>query len=174
MNKKLLAAVMLVGSTFSVVVNAADGTINFTGSITDAACTITPSTMNQTVTLGSVATSALNGVGSTAAPSRFDIVLSSCPATATKASVKFDGPSDATNSTLLALTTSTGVATGVGIGLFEQDAATQIPVGGTSAAKNLSTTADTTFSFIAKYVATSATVVAGTADAVSDFSVTYN
>ncbi|AZD09517.1 hypothetical protein C4K26_4123 [Pseudomonas chlororaphis] len=174
MKKSLIAAALLAGSAFATMAHAADGTINFTGNITDATCTVTPSTANQTVRLGDVASSGLTAVGATSAPSRFNIVLTACPATATSATIKFDGPSDAANSSLLALTAGAGVATGVGVGLYEQDAVTQIPVGGTSASRTLSTTVDTTFNFIAKYVATNATVVAGSANATSAFTVSYN
>ncbi|AZC31143.1 fimbrial protein [Pseudomonas chlororaphis] len=174
MKKSLTAVALLTGCAFAGMANAADGTINFIGNITDAACTVTANTANQTVTLGTVQSSALNSVGATAAPTRFNIVLTSCPANVNNATIKFDGPANPANSSLLALTNTAGVATGVGIGLYEQDAVTQIPVGGTSASQALSTTADTTFNFIAKYVATNATVVAGSANAVSDFTVTYN
>ncbi|MGZ7458353.1 fimbrial protein [Pseudomonas sp. Ma2-10] len=173
MNKKLMIAALLTGSTFAGMANAADGTLNFTGAVTDAACTITPASANQTVTLGTISSSALPAAGDSAAPTAFDIVLTACPATATSATVKFDGPTDADNSSLLALTTVAGVATGVGIGFYEEDASTPIPVSAESSSKALSTTLDTTFRYIAKYVATGP-VVAGTANAVSDFTIIYN
>jgi major type 1 subunit fimbrin (pilin) len=174
MKKSLIAVALLTGCAFAGMANAADGTINFIGNITDAACTVTANTANQTVTLGTVKSTALPAVGATAAPTRFNIVLTACPVTVTSATIKFDGPANPVNSSLLALTNTVGVATGVGIGLYEQDAVTQIPVGGASKSQALSTTADTTFNFIAKYVATNATVAAGSANAVSDFTVTYN
>lgn len=174
MKKSLFAAALFAGSAIATMAHAADGTINFTGTIIDTACTITPATANQTVTMGTVAATSLNTPGATSAPSRFSIVLTACPLTAATASVKFDGPADATNSSLLALTNGAGVATGVGIGLYEQDATTQIPVGGASASKALSTATDTTFNFFAKYVANGAAVVGGSANAVSDFTIIYN
>jgi major type 1 subunit fimbrin (pilin) len=170
---KLIAFALLAGSSFAGVVSAADGTVNFTGNIMGAACTVSPTSATQTVALGTVSSSSLPSVGSTAAPTKFDIVLDSCPAAATKATIKFDGPSDSKNSSLLALTTGAGVATGVGIGLYESDSSTQIPVGSVSASKNLSSTAATTFTYYAKYMATG-TVVAGSANAVSNFTVNYN
>lgn len=173
MNKKLIAIALLAGSAFAGVANASDGTINFTGTVTADACTITSATASQTVALGTVSSAALGNIGDSASPTTFDVVLSSCPAAATNATVKFDGPTNADDSRLLALTAGAGVATGVGIGLYEQDASTLIPVGAESLSKTLSTTADTTFSFVAKYVATDA-VVAGSANAVSDFTVIYN
>ena len=173
MNKKLIVCTLLACSAFSALSHAADGTINFTGTITDAACTVTPGTANQTVTMGTVSSTALANVGDTAAPTRFDIVLTNCPATATSAVVKFDGPTDGNNSSLIALTSGAGTAEGVAIGVYEGDAATLIPVGSRSVSKPLSPVADTTFNFFAKYVAT-APVVAGSGNAVSDFTVIYN
>lgn len=173
MKKNLIAVALLVGSAFTGVANAADGTINFTGNVTADACTITPGSATQTVPLGTVSTTAFPAAGDSAAPTKFDVVLTSCPAAATSATVKFDGPANADDSTLLALTTVTGMATGVGVGLYEEDSSTPIPVGGESSSKTLSTTAATTFSFVAKYVSTG-TVAAGTANAVSDFTVVYN
>lgn len=173
MNNKIIVGALWICSACFSTAYAADGTINFTGTITDAACTITPGSANQTVSMGTVSSTALANVGDTAAPSAFNIVLTNCPVTATQAVVKFDGPTDADNSSLIALTTAAGKATGVAIGVYEADAATLIPVGSPSASKTLSTTADTTFNFFAKYVATNA-VVAGSANAVSDFTVIYN
>lgn len=174
MKKNLIAAALLAGSAFVGVANAADGTINFTGRITDAACTVSAGTANQTVSLGTVNSSAFGAIGATAAPTTFDIVLTSCPVSATSATIKFDGPANAANSNLLALTSVAGVATGVGIGLYERNANTLIPVGSASASQALSTSADTTFEYVAKYVATNAAVTVGPANAVSNFTVVYN
>ncbi|WP_348994605.1 fimbrial protein [Erwinia sp. V90_4] len=174
-NKKLIVAAVLAGSAFASVAQAADGTINFTGTIIDTACTVTPATANQTVALGTVNKSAFGAAGSSASPTKFSVVLTSCPATATTASIKFDGPTNAANSNLLAITPSAGTeAQNVGVGIYEQDASTLIPVASASASKTLSTTTDTTFNFVAKYVATATGVTAGPANAVSDFTVSYN
>lgn len=175
MNKKLIFTAVLVGSAFASVAHAADGTINFTGAIIDTACTVTPATATQTVALGSVNKTAFSGAGSSASPTKFSITLTSCPASVTTATVRFDGPTSAANSALLAITPSAGTeAKNVGVGIYEQNASTLIPVATASASKTLSTTADTTFNFVAKYVATAATVEAGPANAVSDFTVSYN
>ncbi|WP_235589274.1 fimbrial protein [Type-D symbiont of Plautia stali] len=175
MIKKMSARALLLALSFSTFATfAADGTINFTGTITDATCKVTPGSANQTVALGTVSSTNFTAAGSQSSPTKFNIVLTQCPASASTARIKFDGPADASNSTLIALTSGTGVATGVGVGIYEADGTTQIPVATASASKTLSTTANTTFSFIAKYVSTSATVTAGTANAVSNFTVTYN
>jgi major type 1 subunit fimbrin (pilin) len=173
MNKKIIVLAILAGSAFTSVAQAADGTVNFTGTITDTACTVSTATKNQTVDLGNVSKTAFAAAGDTAAPTKFSIVLQNCPTTVTNASVKFDGPIDSANSNLLALTAGTGIAQGVAVGIYEQDASTLIPIATASASKALSSTADTTFDFIAKYVATSATVVQGPANAATNFTISY-
>lgn len=172
MNKTIIAMAILAGSALASVAQAADGTINFTGNITDVACTVTPGTKTQTVNLGTISSSGFGGAGSVSGASRFSVSLTSCPASVTTASVVFDGQPDTTNSSLLALTP--GGASNVGVGIYEEDSTTLIPVASRSATKSLSTATDTTFNFIAKYVATGATVSAGAANAVSDFTISYN
>lgn len=107
---------------------AADGTINFTGSITDQTCTVDSGSQNLNVNLGKVAQTALNGAaGMKAAPTRFTLSLSDCPDTVTGANVKFDGTSDGVNQNLLALDNGTGIATGVGIEIADKNG-TAIPL----------------------------------------------
>lgn len=171
MKKQVIAAV-LATSAFVSVANAADGTINFTGNITDAACTITPGTSNQNVAMGTVSSTSLANIGDTSAPSRFSIEFSACPASATNASVKFDGPTDASNSDVLGVTQAADAATGVAVALFEIDATTLIPVGSVSASKPV-TAAGATLEFVAKYMATGV-VAPGSANAVTDFTIDYN
>jgi len=173
MNKSLIALAIVAGSAFTTVAQAADGTINFTGTITDTACTISTATKNQTVSLGTVSKTAFAAAGDTAAPTKFSIVLQNCPTTVASAAVKFDGPIDPNNTKLLALTSGTGIATGVAVGIYEKDAATLIPIATNSASQTLSSTADNTFEFIAKYVSTSATVVSGPANAATNFTISY-
>ncbi|PAA09511.1 fimbrial protein [Pseudomonas fragi] len=173
MRIKIIVLTLLTGSSIASIANAADGTINFTGTILSAACTVTPATGTQTVPLNSVTTSSLSTAGVTSSPTKFDIVLTSCPSTVSTATVKFDGPTDSDNSSILKLTTEPGVATGVGIALYEKDASTQIPIGTSSTSSTLSTTSDTTFTFYAKYMATKA-VTSGPANGSTDFTINYN
>ncbi|MBS3046387.1 fimbrial protein [Enterobacter mori] len=172
----MLSAVVFSAVAFSVinVAHAADGTINFTGTILDAACTVDAAT--QTITMGSVNKSAFTGAGTVSAPTKFSIVLKDCPSTVTSAQVTFDGASDATNSNLLALTSGTDAASGLGLALYESDGSTVIPVSVASKSITLDTTASNvnTLSYIAKYMATAATVMPGKADATTDFTVSYN
>lgn len=176
MNKKLIALTILAGSTFFTAAHAADGTINFTGTIMDASCNVTTATQNQTVPLGNVNRTAFSAAGDTAAPTKFSIILENCPTTVTKATVRFDGPIDSANKTLLALTPAgSGAtnATGVAVGIYEDDAATQIPIATKSKEFALSSTANNELEFIAKYVSTAAAVTQGTANASTNFTIDY-
>ncbi|HEI8868027.1 TPA: fimbrial protein [Serratia odorifera] len=162
---------------------AADGQINFKGEILDSACQVVNSVSSPLdVTLGKVAKTAFSGAGSTASPTKFTLQLSGCPASVTSATVKFDGPAADGDNGVLALTQESGVATGVGIQLT--DASQKVlPLFDESAPYKLTpSTAGTTggadvvndLAFIARYVATAATVTAGPANAVANFTVNYN
>lgn len=175
MKKNLIAvafaatAIMSTASAF-----AAGGQVNFQGEIIDAGCTIVNTPSNPlTVTLGSVAKTEFTGAGSTAAATKFTLQLTNCPATVHNAMVKFDGTNVSGDTSVLALTQESGVATGVGIQLSD-DANTVLPLFTSSKAYPLSSTADNNLEFVARYIATSSTVTAGPANSTADFSVTYN
>ncbi|ADO08192.1 fimbrial protein [Pantoea agglomerans] len=173
MKKISLIAVALAAAGISSMASAADGTVNFTGTIRDTACTVDTASANQTVNLGTVAATSFGSSGATASSSRFTINLTGCPAAVTSANIRFDGPLSSGNSDLLALS-SDQTATNVGVGIYQQDSTTLIPVGRASAPVTLSTTGTNALNFIAKYVSTAATVGAGSANAVATFTVAYN
>lgn len=151
---------------------AADGTINFTGSITDQTCTVDSGSQNLNVNLGNVAQTALNGAaGMKAAPTRFTLSVSGCPDTVTGANVKFDGTSDGVNQNLLALDGGTGIATGVGIEIADKNG-TAIPLHTASPDYTLAAGANS-LDFIARYVSTGAAVTTGTANGTSQFTINY-
>ncbi|MCU6398712.1 MULTISPECIES: fimbrial protein [Enterobacter] len=174
--RNVLAAAAVSGITFAT--QAADGKINFTGTILDSACTIDTSTANQTVNLGKIPKSSFSAAGSVAAATRFSIMLNNCPAAVTSASIKFDGTADSSDTSILALN-SDQTAKGVGVAFYEEDGITAIPLATQSKSITLDTSAgedaanSNKMTFVAKYKATQAAVVAGTANATSDFTITY-
>ncbi|CNE15076.1 fimbrial protein [Yersinia nurmii] len=177
MNTKLRATILLASAafaSFSSAANAADGTINFTGTVIAEACTVSPASAGQTVALGNVSAKAFPSIGATAMPTKFDITLTSCPESVTKALVKFDGPFAENNTNLLALTTGAGVATGLGIAIYEADGTTLIPMTAPSAQKAVAKGVNPVFSYIAKYMSTNDIVTTGPANAVTQFSISYN
>lgn len=153
-------------------VQAADGTIHFTGSISDQTCTVDSRSQGLNVDLGTVAQASLNGAaGIKASPTRFTLLLNACPDTVTGASVKFDGTPDQLNTTLLALDDDTDAATGVGIEIANPDGSA-IPLHSASSDYTL-TEGDNTLSFLARYVSTGAAVTPGKANGTSEFTINY-
>lgn len=173
--KKTFLAIAVAGvATIGMmnVAQAADGTINFNGEIIDQTCTVAPDSVTKAVNLGKVAASALTGtVGTKASPTRFTLKLTNCPATATAATIKFDGTRDADSADLLQLTQVTGAATGVGIEIADKNG-TPIPLHTASSAYTLKT-GDNDLDFVARYVSTKAAVTVGPANSVSQFTLNY-
>ncbi|STA81204.1 fimbrial protein [Citrobacter koseri] len=171
MKKIALISAILSLSVFQAA-NAADGVISFTGSITGTACVVDTFAIAQPVNLGTVATTAFSGgSGATAAAKRFNIVLKSCPASISNASIRFDGITDTINPSILALSNGQ-TASNVGVAIYEQDNSTLIPVGSASSSVALEEDVDNTLTYFAKYMATGA-VGAGTANSSTAFTVIY-
>lgn len=174
--KKQLHALALVSVISGIAMssaNAADGTIQFNGEIIDAACTVSPTSANQTVTLGQVSSSAFSAINDTAAATAFQIDLTACPGTVSTASVKFDGTPYQGDNTVLALTPLPGFATGVGIRI-RNSSNLVLPLYTASPAVALTQGTTNSLMFNASYVAKAASVTAGPANAVATFSVIYN
>lgn len=164
----LTASLGFVGTTI-----AADGNITFTGTITDNACTVDTGSANQTVNLGTVSSTAFTAAGVTAAPTRFNINLTNCPAAVTTANVRFDGRTAAANSQILALSAGQ-TATNVGVALYEQDSSTLLPIASKSADRPITAAGPNVLTYIAKYYATATPVTAGTANSAATFTIGYN
>lgn len=96
---------------------AADGQVNFNGSITDTTCTITNLTGGQmTVALGNVAKGAFKNVGDRSVPKRFVLQMTGCPSQGAK--VIFSGPF-VPNKDLIQV--ASGGAQGVGVAIMTED-----------------------------------------------------
>lgn len=156
--------------TANAAVNAADGTINFTGNIISEACEVDAGYQNQTVILGDVSSQSFQAAGDKSSPTGFQIVLENCAAAISEVTVKFDGPADSGNVELLALN-SGETATGVGIEIADS-VGNPIPLYAASA-PYLVAGGGVTMNFISRYVATAATVGAGSANATSQFTINY-
>ncbi|CAI0957502.1 fimbrial protein [Serratia quinivorans] len=171
MNKTLIALALFTGVIS--VANAADGTINFEGSVLETACTATAAV--STVKMGAISKVALGSVGATSLGKPVTVTLSSCPAAATKATITFAGTPDANNSQLFKVVAGAGTAaTGIGLALYDADGVTLISPNAVSAEKNLSTSTSTVYNFTAKYMATKTAVTGGDANASASFTVNYN
>lgn len=170
-------AALAVAGVLSQGAFAADGTINFTGEIVDAPCSISPVSQNMTVPLGNVSRTALDGaVGKKAPqPAKFTIDLLACGATAKGATVSFEGVPDSDDNTALTIVNAGAVgaarATGVAVELGDSNG-TKIALGSESLEYILGE-GDNALKFQAVYVATRPVVTVGPADAVAQFTVNY-
>ncbi|EHJ2438116.1 TPA: fimbrial protein [Salmonella enterica subsp. enterica serovar Bahrenfeld] len=177
MKKNIIAAALVATASLSTAnAFAVAGTVNFNGEILDAACTVDVGSQNKTtVALGKYNKSTFTAAGDVTAATEFNIVLKDCPATVTSAVVQFDGTPDATDSTLLAIDNSVaGAATGVAIHLMTANKA-DLPLHGSNGySYPLSSTKDNILNFYAQYKSTAASVTAGPANSVANFSVVYN
>lgn len=173
MKKILSATVIGIMSIIPVAASfAATGTINFTGSITDNACTLKGSGTAISVPMNKLSSADFAAAGDTSAAQKFTIVMTNCPA-AVAATVNFDGKPDASDPALLGLSGSGTVAKGVAIQLMSSDK-TPLPLNTASVPYSLKATGDNELVFFARYKSTAKTIVAGDANATANFSVVYN
>ena len=169
-NKITLGMAVLFASASAL---AYDGTVNFNGEIIDNTCTVTLGSGGNSliVPMGSVNKSSFTGKGSVASTTQFVLTMNECPAV--NARVKFDGPTYEGDSQVLALNAGAGVATGVGIQLYDQNM-TALPLFTPSNPYQLQENVDNELKFYASYIAMASTVTAGPANAVATFTMNYN
>ncbi|UBX50608.1 fimbrial protein [Providencia alcalifaciens] len=175
--KKNLLVSLIAASSFFAANNAlaADGTIDFTGEITDQACELASGSDALKVNLGKVSKKALPSAGSTAAATKFTIKLINCPTTVTSASVKFDATSYPGDDSVIELKDAgkSGVATGVGIQITD-NANTVVPLFTASKTYPLKDGVENNLDFRARYIAQTANVGVGLANANATFTINYN
>jgi type 1 fimbria pilin len=149
------------------------GTVEFKGSVVDAACAVTADTTNQVVNMGQVRLAAFTGKDSVAnQKTPFTIKLADCDTTiASQASVTFDGNAAAGEAGVLDNTSGAGNAAGVGIQIYDKDGSA-LDLGTASQAVTL-IDGDNTLNFSADYYQTADTATAGSVDTTATFNVTY-
>ncbi|HAZ55359.1 MAG TPA: fimbrial protein [Franconibacter helveticus] len=166
-------AALLSGLILICSAQAHDGTVYVSGKINETTCAVSPDSKNFTVDLGSVASKQFNNVGDGSDYRPFVIKLENCAAAAQTVSVHFDGTPDSKNADLLAITSDTASAAGVGIAIYNQDKSI-IPLGDESVKFPLTPDqASATLNFYARYIANGDAIVAGTANASATFILTY-
>ncbi|GGD10846.1 fimbrial protein [Franconibacter pulveris 1160] len=177
--KNIVLSTVIAGiascSVSAFAVSTGEGQVNFTGEILDSACEVVNTLSSPLqVNLGKISKTVFTGVGSAATPTSFALQLKNCPATATAASITFGGTANSDNDKVLALTSGTGVASGVGIQLLDSSGS-PLDLYTASADYTLKSGSETNdLAFGARYIQTAASVTAGKADSTSTFTVTYN
>lgn len=173
--KKNIVSTLIMAASALLINNAyaTDGTINFTGEITDQACQLAQGSDALQVNLGKVSKAALPTVGTTTASTKFTIKLIDCPASITSAFITFDGTPYSGDNQVLALKDEAGVATGVGIQLTDE-MNTVVPLYTKSKSYALKPSTENNLDFSARYIAKSAVITSGPANSNAVFTVSYN
>ncbi|MGN7742580.1 fimbrial protein [Pseudomonas sp. 22526] len=162
--------------------HATDGVVNFSGSITDVTCNINgkaPGEDNITnVELGRISPTIFKAIGDASPFKGFQLVLSGAQcADGTKVVVDFDqvGNVDSVTGNLKLI--GAAPATGVQIQVFNDDVAagTKIPLGQSEATPQVATVAGNTatLKFKANYIATAASVGAGSGNSFVRYTLSY-
>lgn len=178
MKKILTIASALALGGFATQAFAYDGTINFTGTISNVTCTLAVSgTTPGTITLPTVTQSALKAAGDTAGTTQFSIKLSACTGTPTptEAAAWFETGAEV-NAAGRLLTTVGGTSTDtLSIALYNMGSATPIAIGqGSSSGSQFPiTSGSATLNYQAKYYAEKTGVPAGAVQAKVNYTIQY-
>jgi major type 1 subunit fimbrin (pilin) len=149
----------LCGSSLLIVMaaataQAADGQVEFTGTINDNACTINSESVKKAVDMGQVRIADFpNTVGAvaTAGATPFSISLENCSGSSLKnASIKFSGQQSGTDATVLGMTGDNQVS-GVGIQINDARTGNKLPLN-TASNDYVLRPQSNTFDFTASYV----------------------
>ena len=149
----------LCGSSLLIVMaaataQAADGQVEFTGTINDNACTINSESVKKAVDMGQVRIADFpNTVGAvaTSGATPFSISLENCSGSTLKnASIKFSGQQSGTDATVLGMTGENQVS-GVGIQINDARTGNKLPLN-TASNDYVLRPQSNTFDFTASYV----------------------
>ncbi|MDU6925537.1 fimbrial protein [Franconibacter helveticus] len=174
--KKWFASLAAVGflAAAPALTFAADGTINFTGKITDQACEIDAPNHKIDVELGTYSVGQFNGVvGTKTPPIPFVIKLKNCPVVEEGENPHFSiyltGDSDAVNKDYLKVT---GGAAGVAI-VIHDDQGNIVPMNNFTTRKFEVPSANVDLNLIAYYESTATTITPGVANGTTDITFDY-
>ncbi|WP_210475887.1 fimbrial protein [Pantoea ananatis] len=167
------------------VANQGQGKITFTGSIIDAACSISPETSDQEVSLGQIAASQLADNG-TSKPVNFEIDLQHCTMNSTTSEDENGKPTVTTTAPSVKVTFGgspaiegdntwfgiTGTASGAGV-VITDASSNKIPFGGTTEMARELIEGDNTLGFSAYLQGLGDKVTTGEFSSIADFTLAY-
>lgn len=167
----LFPPLALAGNHWNVTV--AGGNMRFQGVIIAESCRVEAGDQQMTVNMGQISSNRFHSAGEDTNPVPFDIHLQDCStAVSQHVGVSFRGVADGKNPDVLSVSEGPGIATGVGIALFDNEDQL-IPLNSPPGAWRRLYTGPTTLHFVAKYRATGNQVTGGAANAQVWFSLTY-
>ncbi|MBC6504434.1 type 1 fimbrial protein [Citrobacter freundii] len=172
MKKNIIAILLASVCGFSATAaNAADGTITFTGDITDTTCDValTGGTTDLVVNLGAFVKSKVVNASDVLSEHDVTFNLTNCPTAYTKVGVKMEGTADAVMTDAFGNQTADG-ATGMAVKLL--DGANVISPDTVTALKDI-TSGAAQLQYKAQFIATQAAVTAGKFNSVVNYTMNY-
>ncbi|MBE5253604.1 fimbrial protein [Mixta mediterraneensis] len=146
--------------------------IRLSGTVVALGCTVNPNDVDKPVQLGEWTTKQLKKAGEKTSPVPFSIHLTGC--TASGVTTAFTGQKDRVNPELLALrSVGDDYATGIAVQIMDSSGQ-RIPISNNSTRQVVDENGNVTLNFQASYVTTSNNVRPGTADADTEFTLTYD
>lgn len=148
------------------------GTINFEGSVVNAACGVDSSSSNQTVRLGQFRVAEFTKKGDETGRIPFSIKLNNCDITVSSlAAITFNGTASDGDATAFALQGS-GAATNVALKITDSSSKNVVPGQPSSTQKLIE--GENQLNYNASLISTDDTVKAGSANVTTNFMVTYS
>ncbi|OTA17373.1 fimbrial subunit [Xenorhabdus vietnamensis] len=179
--KSAVTAVIWGSMIVSAFAISNTGNITFTGKVTKGTCSSAVASDSGNVTMPDVGIGDFTSKGDTKGDRDFQIMLNKCsvnPSGNSSVKIKFTGDSDTDNSKVLRNRASSSPAVGVGIGIYNKLAGSQIEIGGSPVEVATLTSKETSkeLKFIAKYVATKdkADIKPGPVRANANFTIEYD
>lgn len=167
----LLPPFALAGNNWNTTLPG--GNMRFQGIVIAESCRVEAGDRQMTVNMGQISSNRFHSAGEDTRAVPFDIHLQDCnTAVSQRVGVTFRGVADGKNPDVLSVGEGPGIATGIGIALFDKNNKL-IPLNSPPAAWTQLHTGPTTLHFVAKYRATGHQVTGGAASAQAWFSLTY-
>lgn len=167
----LLPTIALAGNHWNVTTPG--GNMRFQGEIIAEACSVDAGDRLMTVNMGQISSHRFHAAGEDASPVAFTIHLLDCDTTVSqRVGVTFNGVADGKDPDVLSVGEGAGIATGIGVALFNSDGSL-IPLNREPVSWTRLYDGPTTLHFVAKYRSTDRQVTGGTANAQAWFSLTY-
>jgi fimbrial protein len=166
-----LAPLSIAGNKWNVTLPG--GQMRFQGELIAEACTVEAGDRQMTVRMGQVSSNRFRAAGDDADPVSFALHLQDCnPNVSDRVGIVFHGIADGKNPDVLSVGEGEGIASGIGVALFD-DTGKIIPINSEPQAWRPLTKGLRVLQFVAKYRATGNSVTGGLANAQAWFSLTY-
>lgn len=166
-----IAPLSIAGNKWNVTLPG--GQMRFEGELIAEACTVDAGERQQVVRMGQISSNRFKDAGDYADPVPFSLHLQDCNTNVSdRVNIVFHGVADGKNPDVLSVGEGEGIASGIGIALFD-DQGQPIPINSESQAWKPLIKGTRILQFVAKYRATGNTVIGGVANAQAWFSLTY-